>query len=190
MAEEHAEVKSLVPFSIAWLIYVVAIALAALLLFPKIQVLQHSDYRTFYVAGLLVRASPSHLYDLEEYRRIQGSLVGAENAGLPYIQPPYEALILEPFSLVPYQTAYYLMMAFNLVLLWPCVLLARDAFSTYVDPWQPRPGLIFILVFSAFLGDHPAAGIRTIVVHLLRSMARIAEQKKLHGRTRFVVRTL
>ncbi len=51
-------------------------------------------------------------------------------AGLYLFSRPYEALMLIPFSLLPYRAAYLLYLAFNVALIIPCFLVARDAFST------------------------------------------------------------
>ena len=112
--------------------------------------MQTADFRCFYAAGVLARSDPAHLYDLSLQMQVQAEAVGPENGWLMFIQPPYEALRLAPFSLLPYRSAYLLMVAFNILLTIPCVLLAPIPFSNPIDPWQPAPGLLFF-VFPPFL---------------------------------------
>lgn len=119
--------------------------LAAGLVLPTTQGFQKVDFRCFYAAGVLARTDPSQLYNLARQMDIQVSLVGPQNGWTMFIQPPYEALLLVPFSLLSYRAAYLLFLAFNVALIIPCFLLARDAFSHVLDPWQPRPGLMFFL---------------------------------------------
>jgi len=123
--------------------------LIAVLLFSRTGFIQTADFRCFYAAGTLARTDPTHLYDLARQMNLQVGLVGEENGWLMFIQPPYEALRLAPFSLLSYRSAYLLMIAFNIILTIPCVLLAPGPFSNRIDPWQPAPGLLFF-VFPPF----------------------------------------
>ena len=119
------------------------------MVFPWTGFIQTADFRCFYAAGTLARTDPSHLYDFARQMNLQAGLVGAENGWLMFIQPPFEALRLAPFSLLSYRSAYLLMIAFNIVLTIPCFLLAPGPFSNRIDPWQPAPGLLFF-VFPPF----------------------------------------
>ena len=139
------------PFLATWATYLLVMELIAVLLFPRLHVLQKTDFRGSYAAGVLARTDPSHLYDLGQQMRVQVDLVGPENGWLMFIQPPYEALLFVPFSLLPYRAAYLLYLAFNIVLIVPCFLLARDAFSHVIDPWQPKPGLLFFFFVPLFV---------------------------------------
>jgi Protein of unknown function (DUF2029). len=141
--------SSLKPFFSLCVIYLVAFELIAVLVFSRTGFIETADFRCFYAAGTLARTDPSHLYDLARQRNLQVGLVGAENGWLMFIQPPYEALRLAPFSLLSYRSAYLLMIACNIILTIPCVVLAPGPFSNRIDPWQPAPGLLFF-VFPPF----------------------------------------
>lgn len=61
------------------------------------------DFPAYYRAGVILRTSPSRLYD-----RVEST---------PYIHPAYEALAFVPLSLLPYGTAYLAFMVLNVGLL-------------------------------------------------------------------------
>ena len=136
------------PFLITWVAYLLFMILLAAV-FPGMPV--KLDFHCFYAGGLLARTQPSHLYDVTKQRSVQADAVGQQNGWNIFIQPPYEALFLEPFSLLPYRSAYLTYLALNIVLIVPCFLLARDAFSNVIDPWQLRPGLIFFFFLPLWL---------------------------------------
>ncbi len=137
--------RSMKPFLITWAVYLIGMELVAGLVLPTTGVFRKLDFRCFYAAGVLARTAPTQLYNLGRQMDIQISLVGAQNGWTMFINPPYEALLLAPFTLLSYRTAYLLFLALNVALIVPCFLLARDAFSHVLAPWQPRPGLMFFL---------------------------------------------
>lgn len=141
----HFPSRSMKPFLVTWAAYLIGMELVAGLVLPATKVFPKADFRCFYAAGVLARTAPTQLYNLVRQMDIQISLVGPQNGWTMFINPPYEALLLVPFSLLSYRTAYLLFLAFNMALIVPCFLLARDAFSNVLDPWQPRPGLMFFL---------------------------------------------
>jgi hypothetical protein len=136
------------PFLITWVAFLLFMMLLAVV-FPGLR--ERTDFPCFYAGGLLARTQPSQLYDLARQRRVEADAVGWSNGWTMFIQPPYEALFLEPFSLLPYRTAYLTYLALNVVLLVPCFLLARDAFSNVIDPWQLQPGLMFFFFLPLWL---------------------------------------
>jgi len=138
--------RSMKPFLVAWVAY-----LAMMLGMVALKVFTETDFRCFYAAGVLARTDTSHLYDLATQCELQIGLFGREGGWTMFIQPPYEALLLVPFSLLTYKTAYLLMLIFNVTLIVPCFLLAQDAFSHVLDPWQPRPGLMFFVFFPLII---------------------------------------
>ncbi len=139
---------SMKPFLITWAAFLLFMMLLAVV-FPGLH--EKTDFPCFYAGGLLARTQPSQLYDLAKQRSVEAEAVGWQNGWTMFIQPPYEALFLEPFSLLPYRTAYLTYLAFNLVLILPCFLLARDAFSNVIDPWQLAPGLMFFFFLPLWL---------------------------------------
>lgn len=104
----------------------VALVAAALLagLFSLIEASAHNrgqtlDFATFYTAGQVVRQGLSHhLYELPAQREIQRNFA---NAFLPYLHPPFEALVFLPFAFFPYAHALLLWDALNL-LVWGLVV--------------------------------------------------------------------
>ncbi len=139
------------PFLMVWAMYLVLMELIPVVFLSRFHIPEKADFSCFYAAGVLARTEPSQLYNVAKQMNIQVNSVGPENGWTVFIQPPYEALLLVPFSLLPYRSAYLLYLAFNVALIVPCFLLARDAFSHEVDPWQPRPGLLFFFFLPLFL---------------------------------------
>jgi hypothetical protein len=103
------------------------------------------DFRQLYSSGVLARTDATHLYDLERQKQVQDTLVSVSPGVLPFSHAAHEALIFIPFSFLRYNNAYFCMLIFNALLLIPCFLLLRDAFSISIDMWQPRPGLVFFI---------------------------------------------
>lgn len=169
MAIEGATVstssRSTKPFWITWCLYLLIMELVPMVFLAHVHVPEKSDFSCFYTAGVLVRSEPSHLYDPATQRALQAKLVGPANGWAMFIQPPYEAMFLAPFSLLPYRVSYFVYLAFNLALLIPCFFLARDAFSNVIDTWQPQPGLLFFFFLPLWLALlQGQASIRLLVV--------------------------
>jgi hypothetical protein len=81
-----------------------------------------ADFMMFYGGALLVKTSPSELYDVEKQGAAQKAATGLNMAAgepdfLPYPYPAIVALLFVPFTVVPYKTAYAVMMMINFVLL-------------------------------------------------------------------------
>jgi hypothetical protein len=85
----------------------------------------HFDFRTQYAAGYMVRTGHARqLYDYDETRQIQNDVVSQSDKALPFIHLAYEALLYVPFSLFPYETAYFLFFWINVFfLVWAFFLL-------------------------------------------------------------------
>src|SRR5216683_5764161 len=76
------------------------------------------DFRSFYAAGYLIRTGRSRLlYDYSSEVSFQNQIVSARNMALPFIHPPYEALIFVPFSYLRFRSAYFAYLLFNVALL-------------------------------------------------------------------------
>lgn len=79
---------------------------------------QTLDFATFYTAGQVVRQGLSrHLYQLPVQREIQRKF---DNAFLPYLHPPFEALLFVPLTVFSYPIALLVWDALNL-LVWGLV---------------------------------------------------------------------
>ena len=76
------------------------------------------DFRQLYAAGYMLRTGQaSQLYDIKVQRAVQHELFSS-GAGdyIYFLRPAYEAILLAPFSLLPYRSAYYCFLALNAVL--------------------------------------------------------------------------
>ena len=107
---------------IRWeLLAVAALVLAGL--FSLIDGFAHNrnqtlDFATFYTAGRIVRQGLSrHLYQLPVQRQIQHPFA---DAFLPYLHPPFEALLFVPLTVFSYPHALLVWDALNL-LVWGLV---------------------------------------------------------------------
>jgi hypothetical protein len=141
------------------------------------------DLRPFYSAGVIVRAGhASLLYDYEYQRVIQNAVVSYRSAALPFLYPPFAALLFVPLSWFSYRTAFFLLLVMNLALLvGAAVLLQRAApglrqrspllvaaifgcmFGVSMALMQGQISLILLLIYcGSFLldraGRHVAAG--------------------------------
>ena len=147
----YSSSHSMKPFLITWAAYLAVMWLIPAVFLSRYHIPEKADFGCFYAAGLIARTDAPHLYDLTTQLKTQIHTVGPENGWTVFIQPPYEALPFMLLSLLPYKTAYLLYLVLNVALIIPCFLLARDEFSHFVDPWQPRPGLLFFFFFPLLL---------------------------------------
>lgn len=117
-----------------------AVFLLALTLINAARVLQvlpllrlgYQDFTAFYSGGLMVRyGQTTHLYDvIEQYRmRHQYAPTIAVRAALPYIHPPFEALLFVPLTFISYLSACLLWTFLNLVMLVLTLKVARKTFA-------------------------------------------------------------
>jgi Glycosyltransferase family 87 len=116
---------------------------AGLLWHVRDSILQgYGDFASFYTAGQIVRSGQSpRLYDPVLQWNIQqqfASTVKIRRGPLPYIRPPFEALLFLPFAYLTYPTACVVWMALKIVLLLTIPFVLRrtngesDAISTHV----------------------------------------------------------
>jgi hypothetical protein len=88
----------------------------------RVQIRQgYGDFASFYAAGTLVRRGlGAELYDLKEQWKVQqefASGVKIRQGPLPYIRPPFEALLFSVFARWPYVTALLIWTGVKLALL-------------------------------------------------------------------------
>ena len=77
-----------------------------------------NDMRAFYAAGTIVRSGhATRLYDYDFQRKVQDTVVGRRSAALPFLYPPFAALLFVPLSLLGYRTALLFFCMFNVGLL-------------------------------------------------------------------------
>jgi hypothetical protein len=89
----------------------------------------YQDFTTYYAAGKIVRAGMAgSLYDQSLQFRVQREFapdVIIRHGPLPYIHPPFEALLFVPLTFLPYFAAYLVWDALNAVMLVVTLLLLR-----------------------------------------------------------------
>ena len=140
----------------------------------------YGDFASLYTAGKIVRiGQAAHLYDRELQWKIQqqfAAKVQIRRGPLPYIRPPFEALLFLPFTYLPYPAAYKLWLAANLVLLLSLPLLVPrfdDGHSSLVLQW-----LLCLAYFPAafcLIQGQDAILLLIILVLTLRLLLREAE---------------
>jgi hypothetical protein len=100
----------------------------------------YQDFTTYYAAGKIVRAGmAASLYDQGLQFRVQREFapdVIIRHGPLPYIHPPFEALLFVPLTFLPYFSAYLVwdglnaaMLILALLLLRPHIPLLRKSFA-------------------------------------------------------------
>jgi hypothetical protein len=135
--------RSIRPFWLLWAAYLLVMELASVSLLLPSGLAQRMDFRCLYAGGVLVRTDPASLYDPARQKQVEDGFVSRSSGLLPFVRPPYEALLFAPFSLVSYRAGYLYFMAFNCLLIPLCFFLLRPVFSRTDVPWQPRPGFMF-----------------------------------------------
>ncbi len=98
------------------------IVVSYLLVAPKVyNDPEGADFSTFYTASTLVQRGQSRqLYDWDSQTRVQSEFspdAAARHLALPYMRPPFEALLLLPLSFLPYREAFEIWIALSLVLI-------------------------------------------------------------------------
>jgi len=76
------------------------------------------------------------LYDYAAETAAQSSLVSPTPFTLPFMSPPYTALLFVPFSWFDYKTAFFLFLAFNLACLGLALFLLRPFTVTLDTKWR------------------------------------------------------
>ena len=112
------------------------------------------DLRNMYAAGYMVRTGHGYeLYDNAAQKSIQDRVVSQKDVPLPYIRPAYEALFFVPFSYLPFQVAYWVLLAFNLTVLAACFRLLQPYMLnlTRVRAYLPALLLLFFPLTAALL---------------------------------------
>jgi hypothetical protein len=92
----------------------------------------NADFRGFYAAGYLLRTGQGReLLDYDLLKQVEDSRISPFEQAMPAIHPAYEYLLIAPFTWFSYQTAYFIWMGINIVLLAVCY--AR--LKLWVDHW-------------------------------------------------------
>src|SRR4029077_13053970 len=82
--------------------------------------LRGPDFFNFYAAAkLYVTSGGAAVYDIAMQRQVELQITGADPSRfivLPYFHPPYYTLLIAPLAYLDYRNAYYVMAAFNVLL--------------------------------------------------------------------------
>jgi hypothetical protein len=121
--------------------YLVAIHMWAWILIAP-HFYHRADFRQFYAGAYLVRTGHSHeLYDFNAQKAFEDRLVSREpeNFELAFVSPGYHALLLTPFSFLPYRLAYISFVGLNFVLLGLCLVLLWPEMQNlrHIFKWLP-----------------------------------------------------
>lgn len=140
----------------------------------------YPDFTSLYCAGKTVRLGlADHLYDDRAQAEVQQTFVaeGRIRTGLlPYMRPPFEALLFAPMTKLSYSTAFLLWDALNLLVLIGLPFLLRP----YVELLQRTSPLWCLLGSLAFFPVAVALveGQDTILLLLLFACAYVAMKRK------------
>lgn len=110
------------------------------------------DFITFYVAGKMYSADPSHLYDLFSQKEFRTLILGASSDALkgelPFVYPPLVAVLFSLFATLSFSNAYAL---------WTVVALCVSFFSLFAVLCQLGRHQIWYLgtAFLVFAGYFP-----------------------------------
>jgi Glycosyltransferase family 87 len=122
----------------------------------RVQIRQgYGDFASFYTAGTLVRRGlGAELYNPAAQWRVQQEFaaeVKTRRGPLPYIRPPFEALLFCLFTAWPYATALLLWTGFKLVLLAaiPLVVIRTSRWTEPFPRWTV--GLLILGTFPEFM---------------------------------------
>ena len=140
------------------------------------------DFTVYYTAGKILRQGQSaKLYDAATQQAVQWEFAtdtDIRRGPLPYIHPPFEALIFLPLTFLPYGTAFLAWNLVNLCLLAGIVLQLRPALNSLeqVPLWEWVPALLaFFPVFVNFLQGQDAILLLLTFVLGFRALDRNAE---------------
>lgn len=117
----------------------------------------YPDFTVFYTAATILREGMGHqLYDPHVQYEIQKKFtsdIASRHAALPYIHPPFEALIFLPLTWLPYAQAFLVWDLLNAIALCGVALLLRRNVDwlRLIPVWEFVIGsLAFFPVFSCF----------------------------------------
>lgn len=134
------------------------------------------DFTVFYTAAKMLRAGQgTHLYDPVAEQAIQRRFTSdpdLRQGPLPYIHPPFEALLFVPLTLFPYSDAFWIWNITNLGLLSIVAGLLRNFVPPQITFWDALLALMaFFPVFANFHQGQDAILLLFLVVLGYRAFA-------------------
>jgi hypothetical protein len=140
------------------------------------------DFTVYYTAGKIIREGRSaQLYQAATQEKVQWEFAtdgGLRHGPLPYIHPPFEALVFLPLTFLPYGQAFALWDLLNLAMLVAIALLLRPALAALrqVPLWEWVLSLLaFFPVFVNFLQGQDAILLLLVVILGFRALDRDAD---------------
>lgn len=134
-------------------VYLIGAHLWTWILMPTFYLGGHSDFRQLYTGGYMIRTAHSYeLYDLNAQKKFEDLVVSVEADPLPMPinHPTYIELLFSAFSFLPYRSAYWAFLAFNVGLLVATYRLLRRHLDNLA-------GIVSWLPWALFLGFLPVA---------------------------------
>lgn len=118
----------------------------------------YPDFTVFYTAATILREGRGHqLYNSRVQYEVQQDFSGHiafRGGALPYIHPPFEALVFVPLTLLPYSEAFAVWDLLNVVALFGVGLLLRRSVGIFgsIPPWKfAIASIAFFPVFACLL---------------------------------------
>ncbi len=140
------------------------------------------DFTVFYSAGKILREGRgAYLYDAHTQLAVQQEFTSDSDirrGPLPYIHPPFEALLYLPLTYLSYRNAFVLWNLLNLALLYGVALLLRSSLFSLrrVSSWDlVLASLAFFPVFANFHQGQDAILLLLFVVLGFRALNKNAE---------------
>jgi len=140
----------------------------------------HSSFRQLYTAGYMVRTGHAHeLYDYDAQKNFQDHLVSREQTLMPFIRPPFDALVYVPMSVLSYRSAFLAVLFLNVFFLMGTlqVLRLHTANLRMHSRWLP------VAIFASFIpvGSAMVMGQDSIALLTLLSCVMVALNEKKDG---------
>jgi hypothetical protein len=140
----------------------------------------YPDFTVFYTAATMLRGGLGpQLYDERTQYRVQEEFIGSiesRRGPLPYIHPPFEAVIFVPLTFLPYREAFVAWGLLNATALFGVALILRRRLEALrsIPAWEfALSFLAFFPIFLCFL-----QGQDSIVVFLVCTLAYTALKKE------------
>ncbi len=175
----------------------------------------YGDFSALYTAGLLVRRGEGRLlYDGHEQWRVQQEFalnVDIRKGPMPFIRPPFEALVFLPLAYFSYPVAFAIWSLAKLVLLWLTarvlprphpfsriypswleVVLCLGFFPVFLDLFQGQDAILLLLIVAATLSrlqsgkDFAAGAILALGLFKFHLVVPVAIMLWLAGRARIL----
>jgi hypothetical protein len=139
----------------------------------------YPDFTVYYTAGTILRDALGHqLYDEYVQQEVQSRFAGkipSRRAPLPYIHPPYEALLFVPLTRLPYSKAFAVWDLLNAAALFGVYLILRSSVA-WLGSFSALEfvfaSVAFFPVFACFLQGQDSVLLLLLCVLAFRAMKR------------------